>query len=410
MKQENYSVNIHHDSRYPKVGTALCPIQICLNLSGLQFKIGLKLYSTKEDFEKAMAGKGGNVDVKQLREEINKYRQKAIEILDILPNPTRETFQRLFKSEVDLKKGKTDLTILFDEYIEVLIHEDRLKSAQIIAHSLISFKKYRTKLFLEEINESFLRGYQQWMINQGNSNTTVQIYLRNLRAVYNKAIKDGYISRKYYPFINYTIGTSVKSKHVLYPEQVKAFFDYVPKTMREHRAKDMWIFCYLMNGVNAKDIFYLQNKSIQGDYIIFKREKTKRTKRNSDSEIRAYMHPEMKRIITDYGNKSKEPDDYVFPFLNGYKTAIAKENRRKMLQGQMNDKLKVIGKRLGFTTNLVLNLARHSFSTSLKLSETPATYIKDALGHSSLAVTEHYLKSIPDKKMKEISETLLDFK
>src|SRR5690606_38983464 len=119
---------------------------------------------------------------------------------------------------------------------------------------------------------------------------------------------------------------------------------------------------------------------------------------------------EMKRIISDYGNKSKAPDDFVFPFLNGYKTAEAKEKRRKMKQGQINDSLKVIGKRLGFEVDLTLNLARHSFSTSLKLNDTPATYIKDALGHSSLAVTEHYLKSIPDKKIKEISETLLDYK
>lgn len=407
MKQENYSINIHWDSRYPKKGTALCPIQLAVNINGLQFKVGLKLYATKEDFEKSMLGKGGNHEIKQLREEINKYRQKAKEILEHLPNPTRDTFQRLFKSDADLGKGQTDLRILFDDYEQELKKEDRIKSAQLNDYCLKSLYKFRSKIYLEDIDENFLKSYAAWMTKQGNSVSTTQIYLRNLRTIYNRAIKAGYIAKRYYPFINYVIGSSSKSKNVLYPEQVQAFFDYVPKTMRQHKAKDMWMFCYLMNGVNPKDMFYLKWSNIKDEYIIFVREKTKRTKKNSETEIRAYLHPEMKRIIADYGTKDKSADNFVFPFLIGYKTATQKEKRRKNVQNRLNDTLAVIGKELDFQNRLTLNLARHSFSTNLKLNAVPATYIKDALGHSSIAVTDHYLKTIPDMKIKEISGSLL---
>src|SRR5690606_28634416 len=214
-----------------------------------------------------------------LRAEINKYITKVEGILDILPNPTRESFQRLFKSETDLKKGKTELEMLFNEYAADLRKEERLKTASNLENAFKSLKRYKGKLYLEDINETFLKGYQNWMIGQGNSNTTAQIYLRNLRTIYNKAIKDGFISKRHYPFLNFTIGSSVKTKNVLYPDQVKALFDYVPQTMREHRAKDMWFFCYLCNGINPKDMFYLKRSNIQQDYIIFIREKTKRTRK-----------------------------------------------------------------------------------------------------------------------------------
>lgn len=407
MKKERYSLNIHWDGRSPKTGSNLCPIQLAVNLTGLQFKIGLKLYSTKEDFEKAMSGKGGNGDIKQLREEINKYRQKAKEILDTIPNPSREIFQRLFKSDVDLGKGKTDISILFDEYSNNLKKEDRIKSAAMCEHAKRSFLRYKPKIFLEEINDSFLNGYQTWILRQGNSNSTAQIYLRTLRAIYNKAIKDGYIAKRYYPFATFSIGSSSKSKNVLYPEQVKALFDYVPKTMREHRAKDIWIFCYLMNGINPKDMFVLTWANVNDDYIIFKREKTKRTKKNDATEIRAYLHPEMKRIIEDYGTKDKSPDNYVFPFLVGYKTEEEKEKRRRNVQDRLNDNLRTIGKNLGFKVNLILALARHSYSTNLKLNNVSSAFIKDMLGHSSIAITDHYLKTIPDDKIKETSKNLL---
>jgi integrase/recombinase XerD len=69
MKQRNYSIHVHWDKRYPKKGTDLCPIQLGISISGLQFKVDLRLYASKEDFEKAMGGKSGSKEVKELRSE-----------------------------------------------------------------------------------------------------------------------------------------------------------------------------------------------------------------------------------------------------------------------------------------------------------------------------------------------------
>ncbi|HEY1032098.1 MAG TPA: site-specific integrase [Flavipsychrobacter sp.] len=408
MKQRNYSVHVHWDKRYPKKGTDLCPIQLSISIAGLQFKIGLKLYANKEDFDKAMSGKSGSKEVKELRSEIGKYVAKAEGILEVLPNPTREGFQRLFKSETDLHRSdKTDVTFLFEEYMLNLKKEERFKSAQNMNHALRSLKKYRTPLYFEDINVAFLKGYRSWMEKEGNSATTAQIYLRNLRIIFNKAIKDGYLAKRFYPFDDYTIGTSAKSKNVLYPEQVQELFHYQPVTLRARRAKDYWLFCYLCNGINFKDMVYMKYSNIKGDTIVFVREKTKRTNSVANKEIKAYLHPEMKRIIKIWGNTDMSADNYIFPILNNYPTAIEREKRRKMIQKIVNEKLRGIGEHLGFTVPLVLNLARHSFGTNLKLNGTPTSFITDALGHADGKTTMHYLKSIPDNHIKQLSETLL---
>jgi len=410
MKAKKYSINTHWDKRYPKAGTDLCPVQLAVNLSGLQFKVSLKLYANKADYDKACNSKGGSEEVKDLRKQITEYATKAELILDRLPHPTRETFQRLFRSETDLfASQKTDITFLFEEYIGQVKVEDRIKTAQSLTCSLKSFKKYKIRICFEDINEAWLNGYKAFMLKQGNSATTVQMYLRNLRTIFNEAIKQGYISEKHYPFKSYTIGTSAKSKSVLYATDLKKLWDYQATTLRERRAKDYFFFLYLCNGMNFKDAVYLKFKDIKGDTLSFVREKTKNTNTVADKQITVYLHDEIKSIMNTWGNKLGKPDDYIFPILNGRVSAEDKEVRRSRIQRQINDNLKVIGEKLGIEEKVILNIARHSFATHLKISGTPTSFIGDAMGHASSKTTEHYLKSIPTDKARQISNTLLNF-
>lgn len=206
------------------------------------------------------------------------------------------------------------------------------------------------------------------MLKNGASATTVQIYLRNLRTIFNIAIKQGYISEKHYPFRNYTIGTSAKSKSVLYAADLKKLWEYEGTTLRERRAKDNFFFLYLCNGMNFKDCCYLKFKNIKGDTLSFVREKTKNTNTVADKQITVYLHDEIKNIINTWGNKPGNPDDYIFPILNGYKTAAEKERRRMKVQREINDKLKAIGVKLGIEEKVILGVSRHSFATHLMIS------------------------------------------
>ncbi len=258
----------------------------------------------------------------------------------------------------------------------------------------------------------FLYHLVEWpkqALKKGSSMTTIQIYFRNLRTIFNKAIKEGYISERHYPFKSYTIGMSAKSKSVLYAPDLKKLWEYQPKSATERRAKDLFFFVYMANGMNFKDAAYLRFKTIRGNTLYFVREKTKNTNTITGKEIPVYMHDEMKKIIERWGNTSQNPNDYIFPILQDGLTFKQKEDKRKAFQRRVNAKLKLIGEKLGFDVVLRLGLARHSFATHLKLSGTPTSFISDALGHSNSKTTEHYLKSIPNEKAQQISDSLLKF-
>jgi integrase/recombinase XerD len=410
MKNNNYSVNIHFDKRFPKKGTQLCPIQLGLSISGEQFKCGLKMYATQEEFTKAISGRGGSLDTKELRRQLSDYKDKAEKLLGRLPNPTKDTFLRLFRSETDLfVSNKTDAACLFQDYINECQEDGRIKTGQNMEWTLKSLKSFRSKLFLEDIDHAWLNSYKYFMLKNNRSQTTVQIYLRNLRTIFNRAIKSGLISEKHYPFKHFVIGSSVKSKAVLYAPDLKKLWEYQGTTLREKRAHAYWLFSYLGSGLNYKDLCYLKFKDIKGDTLTFVREKTKRTNPVANKQISVYIHDEMRNIIDTWGNKPGNPEDYIFPILNGMKSPADKEKRRMKMQRQMNDKLKAIGVKLGFEEKLVLNLARHSFATHLLISQIPVSHISSSLGHSSQKTTEHYLKSLPSSTARDISNTLLNF-
>ena len=44
------------------------------------------------------------------------------------------------------------------------------------------------------------REYENWMIKNGGSITTVGIYLRSLRTLFGMAINDGLLTKDFYPF------------------------------------------------------------------------------------------------------------------------------------------------------------------------------------------------------------------
>lgn len=396
------------DTRTPMTDSPLWPIKLSISIKGQQFRVGLKVYSTRDIFDKAIAGKGSMPkEAKIIKDEIDKYLDKAKTILRDYPNANKATFIKLFKSEADLHtSGKTQLAILFQKKIDELIEEDRAGSKDFYEQALLTFQKFRKNPCLEDIDVHWLKAYKKWYTNQGNSQATAQIYLRCLRHVFNRAIKDHLIAPGLYPFKEFTIGSASKSKDVLYPEQIEALWNYESTAYAEKRGKDYWFFLYLCSGMNIKDALSLKGENLKGDIIRFVRSKTSETKADQE-EIIVYMHPEAKKILEKWGNI--DTDDYLFPCFRGTKNDIERKKLKSIFARCLNRSLREIGEKLGFDFYLTLNLARHSFATKLNIDGVNTSAIKDALGHSSAKTTEHYLKTLPLQKYKGISDSLLQF-
>ena len=81
------------------------------------------------------------------------------------------------------------------------------------------------------------------------------------------------------------------------------------------------------------------------------------------------------------------------------------EKRRK-LSNLMNPHLKEIGKRLGFSIELLSETSRDAYATTLKRSGKSVEEIAEMLGHSSTACTKHYLAMFEDDHLHAINNLL----
>jgi integrase len=173
-------------------------------------------------------------------------------------------------------------------------------------------------------------------------------------------------------------------------------------------AKYYWIFSYLCNGINLKDICLLKWKNIDGDYLLYERAKTSRTKREKKPII-VSLKPEEKAIISRSGLPSLSPDSYVFPHLSKGMTPERERDVIKQLTKNINNNMKKIATELKINKEVTTYFARHSFATVLKNSGASISYISEAFDHSSEKVTQSYLAGLDIETIHKTTEALTAF-
>src|SRR5690606_20388033 len=115
----------------------------------------------------------------------------------------------------------------------------------------------------------------------------------------------GVLDKEFYPFgkRKYQIPAGRNVKKGLKADQLKKLFFYEPISDSEERARDLWFFSFYCNGANIKDIALLKYKNVSSNSITFLRAKTARTTKQKTKPIVATVLPEIKKIISKWGNK-----------------------------------------------------------------------------------------------------------
>lgn len=402
------SANLFIDKSNPNKD-GLYPVCIRICHMRKQWPVGLKVYATIKDYEKALSDKGTLTEAqKLLRGGLIEKRKKAQAILDGLDIITKDTFKHAFFNEVDIVKISSllDMESQFKSYIDELRNQEQISTVRMYEYALEQFLKYKPNPNLQDIDKSYLQGFENWIKNEGGTLSTASIHLRCLRRIFNRCIKSKKLNSKHYPFEDFVPYAGRKSKDVLYPAQVEQFLKYEPKTEAGHRAKAFWFFSFLANGMNPKDIMSLKYSNLKGDMLSFIRQKTSRTRKEAE-EITLFLHPYAEDVIKNYGNP-KKGDCYIFPLFNDCKTEADRFEVLKEWKRQQNKILGRMAKHMGLD-KLNLGLARHSMATSLAMKNISINVISGMLGHSRLTTTQHYIKSIPDEAMRKINHDMLDF-
>ena len=325
--------------------------------------------------------------------------------------------------------------VLFAQFAKSVIDSEyrsknAFQHARIVEEALNSFTKYDQafeKKEFQDINAKYLQGYINYWTRMGNSSSTIGIRLREIRRIFNVAIRDNVISQEYYPFSRSSGDSGVripkteikKADKYLTKESMKALLTGKLKKKVLNKTRHLFLFSFYCRGINWKDMALLTNKSFYKATVTD--ETTKETRevtmmQYQRSKTKGEFEIEVSEIIQEelrwFKDNTKLYGDYVLPIILEKVDPEKLDEYLQQSRKKFNRHLKEVAKALNLPESqqdISIYTARHSFAMYLQNKETPVEFISEALGHQSVKTTRHYLAKFSTTKMAEVTNiNLLD--
>lgn len=367
---------------------------------------------TAEEYKKITSTKSSG-SLSQIKKEIRDLETKALDIVETNPYITPDLFRALFTGEYT---RAADLVQLFNEKINTLTANNQLSSASAYGSALKSFMEYSPTLNLHAIDKAWLKQYERWMLNNGNRKTkeneklhqgntvsTIGIYLRCLRHIFNTAIERRILDRMHYPFgaKHYIIPQSNNFKKALSKTDKAKFMRYKTSSEKEARALAHWCFSYFCNGMNFKDMAYLKPGNINSGIMVYMRSKTSSTDR-TQTPLAVPLRKEALAILKKYGTHSP----YLFGVITGAESPAQQRAKVQQWIKDTNTALRSIALKTNMPITVTTYTARHTVATTLLEAGADLRDIKETFGHSSFSTTERYVASLDITRKKKLVEML----
>lgn len=373
---------------------------------------------TEKEFQSIWITTKPKPEVRNNRQKLKDLEQMAFDKADDLVPFSFEAFENALTKT---KGDRQNLVFKYHEQINKLLSLDHIGNAKNYEGSLksiLEFAKHNSRknvdsISFQEITPLWLEKYEKHMTRALNrSLTTVSMYLRSLRAIFNNAITDKDIEPELYPFgkRKYQIPNSKKVKKALDLSQLKILSEAIPKTSEQEKARDFWFLSYRFYGMNIKDIALLRYENLKDDQLTFIRAKTRSTSKSNLKTITVYLDDVSKKILTKYSNSKENSKSLIFPIISDQDSELSKFNKIKNFTRFINQNLKILAKDNGLTDEISSYWARHSFATNLIRSEggSPAM-AGECLGHSDIRTTENYFAGFEDDVKRHIISKIMDF-
>lgn len=364
---------------------------------------------TEEEFKKITSPKPRG-EFKHIHLELSIIEEKAQKIIRSFEDFSFDKFKTHFGSVgSDLRNVYYYLDMETQKFKETTLGIKKFRPTK---SALILFTGKTQHLDFRDITEKKLQEFEKYLREvKGLKPSTIFGYISSVRMVFYRAIQDNAIPAEMLPFGRgkYKVPSYTTAKRALKLADIEKLYKYKPEPhSHEAEALDLWMFTYLCNGINMKDLCHLKYKDIDSDFIIFIRKKTENSARIT-KPISVPITDDVRKILKRQGNTDKSPNNYVFPFIDDTMDIKRKMYRIAWTVRKTNVNMQRIGKKLGITDNITTYTARHSFATVLKRSGVSIAFISESLGHSDLSTTETYLDSFLDDQKKEVAKYLTTF-
>lgn len=263
----------------------------------------------------------------------------------------------------------------------------RYKTSLDHTRNFIKWKYKLPDLEVNKLNYEFINDYAFWLKTARNCNhNSTMKYLDNFKKVVLLCIKNGWLQKD--PYMEFKLTKREVERPFLTESELQEITNKEFATERLSLVRDIFLFsCY--TGLAYSDVKKLKRTEVavgvDGEKWIF----TKRQKTNTSSRIP--LLPNSLALLNKYEAHPQCVNGKLLPILSNQKR---------------NAYLKEIADTCGISKNLTFHIARHTFATTVTLSNgVPIETVSKMLGHMNLRTTQHYAK-ILDIKVSEDMKAL----
>ena len=265
-----------------------------------------------------------------------------------------------------------------------LSHIAKLKESGNIGNSLAykcsisKLKAYNKseKLDFESVNYKFLDNFNSTLLNEGTKINTISLYLRSIRSLFNKAIKEGVLEANIYPFT----GFKIKSERTMSRALTKAEIKKIANLSLELDSKiwhyrNLFLLSYCLIGINFFDLLTLTKENLVDGRIVFRRKKTHKI-------YSILLQPKAKEILGHYCSElPKSNKEYLLPFvINKNNPSTLKSDVLQVIKNT-NDYMKKIAGKCDISKNVTTYYARYTWANMARETGYSKDMIAEALGH-----------------------------
>ncbi|GAA0882169.1 site-specific integrase [Sphingobacterium siyangense subsp. cladoniae] len=380
--------------KYKATANGKAPIYARITVNGKRRDVSVKMSIEPENWNagKGMA-KGSRQEVTKLNSFLEQYRSGIVESYQQQLLQKKPVTADLIRSRF---VGEDSLDITLNKLMEYHNSEQEVKLAagtmknyyttQAYIRRFLKEKYRRTDIALSELNytfisdfEGYLRRYSPKDHHKPLNNNGIMKHIERLRKMVNMAVTADWLPKD--PFSKFRKHFDKVERESLNRDELATLENKQFRIERLQQVLDMFLFsCY--TGLAYIDLTELTPGNIitgmDGNLWI----STNRAK--TETSVRIPILPKAKELMEKYRDDPRAgANGTVFPVIT---------NQR------MNGYLKEIAEICGISKDLTFHIARHTFATTVTLSNgVPIESVSKMLGHTSIRTTQIYAKVVESK-------------
>lgn len=282
--------------------------------------------------------------------------------------------------------------------IRLMRNANRLGTAKNYEKTMKNFAEFLggVNLPFSAMTEQLVAEYNSFLVQRGMVRNSISFYMRIMRAVYNKAVRQKLVEQSH-PFTEIYTGIDRTRKRAVSESVISQLYKLkLAEGTPLAFARDIFIFSYCTRGMAFVDIAYLKKENIQNGVICYARRKTGQL-------LSVRIEPSIQRIIDRY---SSALSPYVFPILTSYDTKEAYEEYQVAINNH-NRLLRRLSKMLPAGCKLTSYTSRHSWATAARNHNVPISVISQGMGHTSEQTTQIYLTMLENSVIDDANQGLI---